>query len=182
MQTRPRAAHSSSGFSLIDVCVALLILAIAVGALVGTMFSALRLDQVNESRAAANQALRAVLEDMRTLEFSTVYAAYNTSSADDPDPDHDYKTGLALKAKLPAGACGSAPVAQVVFPEDKQGFLREDLVDASLGLPRDLNGDGDIDGNDHSADYKILPVTVKLEWKSQSGPQKIQVATVIRRR
>ncbi len=182
MRTRSRTLRPRSGFALIDVCVALLVLAVAVGALVGTMFSALRLDQVNESRAAANQALRTVLEDMKAQEFSTVYAAFNTSSADDPNPDYDYKTALDLKGKLPAGACGSAPVAQVVFPEDELGALREDTVDPSLGLPRDLNGDDVIDGNDHSADYKLLPVTVKLEWESPSGPQKIQVATVIRRR
>lgn len=182
MRVRSRAIHSDSGFTLIDVCVGLLILALAVGALVGTMFSALRLDRVNESKAAANQALRGVLEDMKAMEFSEVYAAYNASKADDPDPGYDYKTALDLTSVLPVGTCGTAPLAQVIFPEDSNGFLREDLVDPALGMPRDLDGDGGTDGDDHSADYRILPVVVKLDWESPSGPQTIQVATVIRRR
>lgn len=182
MRVRSTALRSDSGFTLIDVCVGLLVLALAVGALVGTMFSALRLDRVNESKAAANQALRGVLEDMKAMEFSEVYAAYNASTADDPDPQYDYKSALDLTAVLPVGTCGAAPTAEVFFPEDEKGFLREDLVDPALGLPRDLDGDGSIDGDDHSADYKILPVLVKLDWESPSGPQTIQVATVIRRR
>jgi type II secretory pathway pseudopilin PulG len=182
MRVRSRVLASDSGFTLIDVCVGLLVLAIAVGALVGTMFTALRLDRVNESRAAANQALRALLEDIKAMEFSGIYAAYNTSTADDPDPQHDYKTYLDLEGDLPAGSCGAAPVAKIYFPEDENGLLREDLVDERMGLPRDLDGDGAIDGDDHSADYKILPVVVQLDWEDPSGPQSIQVATVIRRR
>jgi hypothetical protein len=167
------------GFSLVDLCVALVILAVAVSSLVGATFSALRLDRVNESRAAASQALRSVVEDMKALELTLVYSAFNTSPDDDPDPDYDYRSWLDLTDRLPVGMFGTAPVAEILLPEDPQGQLREDLVEPLLGMPRDLDGDGFPDGNDHSADYQLLPVLLRLEWDSPTGLQTIQVATVL---
>lgn len=46
--------------------------------------------------------------------------------------------------------------------------LREDTVDPNLGMPRDLNGDGVIDGLNHASDYVILPVRIEVKW-SESG-------------
>lgn len=55
--------------------------------------------------------------------------------------------------------------------------LREDLEDASLGMPRDLNGDNVIDDKDHAHDYLILPVRVELEWESSSGVRRFSITT-----
>lgn len=171
---RSSRVRSRAGFSLVDVCVALFILAIAVGALVGSTFSAMRLEQVNESKAAASQELRSLLENMQSVNFASIYAAYNESPTDDPDPKYDYKDELDLSSRLPKGLCGDSPVVQVEFPGDDKGGLYEDTVD--------LNGDGQFDKADHSGDYTILPVTLKLEWASPSGPQTLQLATLIRPR
>jgi len=55
--------------------------------------------------------------------------------------------------------------------------LREDLVDASLGMPRDLDGDNVIDDENHALDYLVLPVRVELEWQSASGLRRFSVTT-----
>jgi hypothetical protein len=55
--------------------------------------------------------------------------------------------------------------------------LREDLVDASLGMPRDLDGDNVIDDQDHALDYLILPVRIELEWLSSSGVRRFTITT-----
>jgi hypothetical protein len=60
--------------------------------------------------------------------------------------------------------------------------LREDVVDTDLGLPRDLNGDGAIDGADHSADYRILPVRVTVSWTGQNGVRSMDFVTVLTER
>jgi len=47
--------------------------------------------------------------------------------------------------------------------------LREDIVAPEYGLPCDLNGDGVIDGLNHAADYKILPLVIRLDWPIAGG-------------
>ena len=53
--------------------------------------------------------------------------------------------------------------------------LREDVVDASVGMPRDLNADGAVDAFDHADDYVLLPVSVRLEWRDASGDRNVEV-------
>jgi len=55
--------------------------------------------------------------------------------------------------------------------------LREDLQEASLGLPRDLNGDNLIDDEDHALDYLVLPVRIELEWRSASGQRRFSITS-----
>ena len=53
-----------------------------------------------------------------------------------------------------------------------------DVVDARLGMPRDLNGNG-VDGNDHAADYRILPVVVRFAWRGPGGPSRAEFRTIL---
>ena len=70
--------------------------------------------------------------------------------------------------------------ANVVFPSDAGGYaLREDIKDASLGMPRDLNGDGVIDSENHAGDYVLLPVKVRIDWKGITGERSFEVCTVL---
>jgi Tfp pilus assembly protein PilV len=58
--------------------------------------------------------------------------------------------------------------------------LREDLVAPQFGLPCDLNGDGVIDGKNHAADYKILPLVIRLGWPTaDGGTRTVTFSTVI---
>jgi len=59
--------------------------------------------------------------------------------------------------------------------------LREDCDYPLLGMPRDLNGDSIIDGRDHGRDYLILPVQVRIEWESTTGPRAIDLYTMLTR-
>ena len=38
-----------------------------------------------------------------------------------------------------------------------------------LGLPRDLNGDGDDDDEDVTLDARVLPVVLTLRWRGETG-------------
>jgi hypothetical protein len=53
--------------------------------------------------------------------------------------------------------------------------LRENLALPELGTPMDLDSDGVIDGNDHAADYTVLPVLVRVRWQSPIGPAQVQL-------
>ncbi len=76
-------------------------------------------------------------------------------------------------------------MGKIVLPEFDAGSgveLREDLDLPELGMPRDLNGDGIVDSADHSADYRLLPVLLRLEWRGQSGHRQSEVRTILAHR
>jgi len=180
MRTLQRPILPQDGFTLVDVCVALFILAIALGTLVGSIFYALRLEEVNAETVAASQMARAILEDLNTTNFADVYASYNSTPADDPDPKHDCLADLQVHERLLQFGGKGEPTVSVVFPNDKLGQLREDLDDKSLGMPRDLNGDALTDSADHSGDYVILPLTLRLAWEGITGPRTLEMSTLLR--
>ncbi|MEO0649457.1 MAG: hypothetical protein AAFZ65_02115 [Planctomycetota bacterium] len=57
--------------------------------------------------------------------------------------------------------------------------LREDLTDARLGLPRDLNGDSIIDSSDHGSDYFLLPLEVTVQWRGRTGDRTLRRVTML---
>jgi len=57
--------------------------------------------------------------------------------------------------------------------------LREDVVDNALGMPRDLNGDGVVDTNDHSLDYRLLPVRIRFDWTGKGGRSTLEIKTLL---
>lgn len=116
-------------------------------------------------------------EIIQDVEFGEIYAMFNADDSDDPVADAPGNTfgieGLTLRADDDDGAVG-----QILFPTmDTAGglALREDVVDADLGMPRDLNGDGVIDTDNHAGDYLILPVTVRVQWRGAAGNRQIDL-------
>jgi hypothetical protein len=57
--------------------------------------------------------------------------------------------------------------------------LREDYISEDWGMPRDLSGDSIIDDLDHSQDFILLPLTVRLEWRGSFGPRTYQIQTML---
>ena len=53
------------------------------------------------------------------------------------------------------------------------------MTDPRLCMPRDLNGDKVIDGEDHSLDYMVLPVTVSVRWKGKGGVRTFELHTML---
>ena len=72
-------------------------------------------------------------------------------------------------------------VGEVVFPGDGV-VLREDQNDRLLGMPRDLDLDDKTDAADHAANYRVLPVLVRVRWRGPGGVQQIQLVGTLARR
>ena len=173
-----RAARRRRGLTIIEVMVVLLILTVGVGMLAQTLAALGRIGTVNWETAISMQAGRNTIETIRGEDFFEVFARFNADAADDPaagdSPGNFFAvTGLNLRVDDPDGFVG-----EVIFPVI-DGELREDFVDAGLGMPRDLNGDGIIDGLDHSADYVILPVRVQIAWTGKTGDRTINLDTAL---
>lgn len=149
---RPRSARQ--GFTLVDVCIALGVLAIGLGTLVGTVFWAMRLEEANEETAAASQSARAMLERLNAMPIEEVYAAYNEDPRDDPDPERDYLGELLVDDPLLVVGKKTGPVVSVRFPPDVADQLAANQ----------------------------LPITMRLEWQGASGERAVELSTLLRNR
>jgi prepilin-type N-terminal cleavage/methylation domain-containing protein len=162
-----RACTGRSAFSLVEVAIVMAILSVALGLFAQTMLSTAKLDPVSEETRLAAEGARMQLEQLRACNFSELFRSYNADPADDPAGAGSAPGAWFAVAGLqaPPGAPG---VGHVIFPCVGNALV-ESVVDESLGMPHDLNGDGVVDAGDHAADAIILPVRIQIEWASKSG-------------
>ena len=151
---------------MVDVALASVILVVAAGGLISTVISTSRLARTTEESSDAYEAARTITE--------TIYAtAPNEVFADFTAAPNFAVPGLNVQTADADGFVG-----QIIFPTIG-GQLREDSTDASLGMPRDLNGDGAIDALDHSGDYAILPLTLRMQWRGVFGDQTADLSLLL---
>lgn len=175
------AWRRDAGLSLIEITISLALFTVGGLTMLGTMGSSMKLDVTNEQTARAVQAARSHLERMQTTEFRRIYATYNETKVDDPDGVGTAVGGLFEVVGLrELVEQGTVTMGKTIFPALETGELREDLDRPDLGFPRDLNGDGRIDDQNHSGDYVILPVLVDIRWQGASGERSVRFYTVLR--
>ena len=175
-------ARTNAGFSLLEVVIAITVLTLALIGATGSILAGDRLQRVNRESALAENAVREVLESMRGSVLATTFARFNATAGDDPAGVVSPGATFAVEGLRAPPQNGGAPVGSIVFPVVLDGGvpeLREDVVDAALGMPADLNGDGAIDAVDHSADYRVLPVRVQVQWCGVLGTRTLTVETVL---
>lgn len=167
--------------TIVELLVALVVLLVAVGGTLGSIGSFVVLGDSARETAAAYQAAQNAIEDLRTQSFTELFARYNTSAADDPggvSPGAGFAVpALQVQANDPDGFQG-----EILFPIDPAfpTELREDIDPSEFRSPLDLDGDGATDALDHSADYQILPVIVRVAWRSEAGNRVVEISTVLR--
>ena len=131
----------------------------------------------------ATQAARAVLERIQAEAFPEAFRRFNGDGADDPGgantaPGNTFAVpGLSARRDDADGQPG-----EVVFPtlDAAPGQLIESVNMASLGMPRDLNGDGAIHATaDYSTSYVLLPVIVRVRWEGAAGPAVVELRSVL---
>ena len=163
---------------MLEVALAIAVLVIGFGAIASSLVASTSLGQSNREERIALEAAQNLVERLKGEPFETVFAQYNDTDADDvgpgPAPGKDFPAGtLRAQPGDPDGMC-----AEILFPGDGVS-LREDVVDAELGMPRDLDFDGDVDGANHSDDYLLLPVRVRVAWIGENGLGQIDVTTTL---
>lgn len=180
---RRRPLASRGGLTLLETVVSLSILVVSLLAFTRVVIASMQAARTEREVTLARQAARQVLEQMQGEPLAQVFARYNASNLDDPGgvgtaPGNRFAVpGLQPRLDSPDGMVG-----EIVFPiVDVAGVaqLREDVVDAGLGMPRDLNGDGLVDSVDRSADYELLPVLVRISWRGRNGPAQVELKTLL---
>jgi len=174
----PVRPSARTGFTIVELLVVVVILATGISMLSNTVATVGRLHPVNQENVRALLAVRSMSEELRGVPFDEVFALYNDDPADDPGPGAAPGAGFAVPGLDPQTADPDGLVGRVVFPE-AGGVLREDVVDRELGMPRDLDLDGFVDGADHAADYEILPIRIELSWRGRNGDRDFAVCTAL---
>lgn len=169
-----------------EVMIAMSILGVMFLAISRSLVGSVKLNEVNRETALAQQGMDAMLEKLGGADFATIFVRYNSITSDDPalgpspGPDFDVP-GLSPLPDDPDGHVG-----KIVFPEYVNGStveLREDIDMPELGMPRDLTGDAHVDDNvNHTGDYRVLPVLLRLDWKSQGVHRQSVTRTLLAHR
>jgi Tfp pilus assembly protein PilV len=166
--------HTSrtAGLTLLEVVLSITLLLIGITAISRLTIGVTRASSMARDTELATEAAKAILERIQAEAFAQAFRSFNTTGADDPglpntSPGANFDVpGLRATPDDPDGQPG-----EVVFPcsPSDPTQLREDVVDAELGMPRDLNGDGLIDAANHATNYKLLPVLVRVRWQAADG-------------
>jgi prepilin-type N-terminal cleavage/methylation domain-containing protein len=180
----PTRNHAARGMTLIEVIFATAILAVALVGLIAALLSSMRLRQMNAEKALARNAAEQALSAMRGME--NLHSAYARFGGGGPEETFNVY-GLAV----PPGAAG---VAQVIVwrrkagnPPDPASTLALSAADiqeaqSRFGMPFplslvgkegpagadfiDTNGDGIVNAVDTPS---LMPVTIRVRWRSRSG-------------
>ena len=201
---RPRSGtRSRAGLTIVEIVVALSVLVVAVGIFCQMLVSTTRMRSMNRESLLAADGARVALEHLRNHDFLQVWRLYNETPSDDPGgagvgPGNRFAIdGLESVTGAPPGLVGRYWFPTLTVQATGGGItignktlsgpsggtsnatyqLREDIVDATLGLPRDLDGDNVIDDKNHALDYLLLPVRVEIEWQSATGVRRFSVVT-----
>jgi type II secretory pathway pseudopilin PulG len=163
--------------TLMELMVVLTILTVALSLFSRTLVLSSRLDPVNRETVLAAEGARSMLETIRNSRFGEIARSFNEEAADDPDGAGTAQGRRFVVANL-APVAGEQLVGTVIMPFNEEGELREDAVNEMLGMPRDLNGDGVIDSDDHIDDAIVLPIGVRLEWHGATGDRSLEMYTL----
>jgi len=192
---RGSPAGSEAGFTLIEVLVANVILALAILGFVHCILVGNKVNRATEERALAVVSLGRFMERMRAdTSWKDLYdrlRPLSSESANDPGlaslaVDTSLRTWPVTDYYPDLGVPPSLGTVRFLVQVPTTGFLGVpslvESVDAPrYGLPNDLNGDGLIDSNPRDGDYTALPVVVRLRWgRPSEKPKEVVLATWLR--
>lgn len=165
----PRSTRRSrrSAFTLLEILVALTLLVVGVLGFLQVIVGSVRTAETNREQTLAIQAARQMMERLQATPLDQVFATFSGAGS-----------GFAVAGLDPRAGDADGLPGEIRFPE-VAGALREDLVDPLLGTPRDLNGDGVLDALDHAADYRVLPVLVRVSWRGVAGNSRVELRTLL---
>lgn len=172
-------AKRRKGFSMVELMVTLCVLSVGMLAFARASVQSTRAIDASARKAIALSAARGKIEELKGLAFAQVFVLYNTTNADDPGGVVAPGANFDVDGLEATDDDADSMVGAIEFPVDEAApeVLREDLALPEFGLPADLNGDLAVNGANCSADYRLLPVIVRLSWRGSSGVERIELRT-----
>jgi type II secretory pathway pseudopilin PulG len=165
------ARKARAAFTLIELAIATSILMIGIVSVLSASSQMHSLRKVNRERTLAQNALRSLTERMH---------ASAHGFADEPDwatrllatygPNGSHGDTFAIEGLAPLE--GQTDVGRIVIGTDETDT--DAAFGADVGLPRDLNGDGDATDGDVSGNARLLPVILVLRWRGENGAHQMR--------
>ena len=175
---RPAPRRAVRGTTLIEVAIAASVMVIGLLGFMQVIAMSVGSSSANRQADLATQAAREVIEQIQAANFATLQTTYGVPPGGGVPGNAFDVPGLDPDPNDPDGSVGEI-LLPILVPAGGALQVREDLQRPELGLPRDLNGDGAIDGVDHSVDKRVLPVLVRLRWRGATGISRMEFRTLV---
>lgn len=174
-----------AGFSMVEVLIGLVVLAVAlltqVSSILGTHHLTRDMRAHSEATGLAKRILAEIqadedwaglydrLANLHLLSAQSTHATFNDGARS--LPLSVYAPGFEAPTELrEVGVLVTVP-PRIANPEHAQHWpsLRENSNQPLYGLPADLDADGKITGGSASSTYVVLPVRLRLRWTGSNG-------------
>lgn len=159
--------RARGGFTLAEMALAMTILMVALMSISAATLRSHSLRRQNRERVVAQNALRSMSERVHavSLEKSADPSTWAKEVIEVFSDDGDVGDTFEVQGLTPID--DSTPVGTVEFITDETAT--DDELNLELGMPRDLNGDGASSSTDVTANARLLPVVVTVQWEGNSG-------------
>jgi type II secretory pathway pseudopilin PulG len=171
-RTRRRAgrtgAAGSGGFTLAELALAMTMLIVALISISAATLRSHSLRRQNRERTLAHNAIRSTAERIHSLAYTTVETTPSTWVQDllaRYGPGGTIGNAFDVEGLNPVGANGRVGSIQIVTDETQT----DAALGAELGMPRDLNGDGDANDNVAGGTARLLPVVITVTYRAATG-------------
>jgi type II secretory pathway pseudopilin PulG len=161
------ANKKASGFTLVEIGMAMTVLLVALMAMGASTLRMSSLRRQNRERALAQNAIRLISEQLHATadEVRRAGGDWSPEFIAEISPGGSLGNEFAIRGLNPQADTTTVGTIEVMVDETasdaETGF--------ELGMPRDLDGDGQILSSDVSANARILPVVVRVQWRGISG-------------
>lgn len=167
--TEEKRNRRTAGFSLVELAIAISILLIGMVSVITASSQMHSLRRQTRDRVLAQNGVRSIAERIQGRSFQLAQEdpstwAQNLVAEFGPGSANEFLGITELDALT-----GTPAVATVRVVTDETVGDAELMT--AIGMPRDLNGDGDAGDLDVRPDAVLLPVVITASWRSTSGPQ-----------
>jgi Tfp pilus assembly protein PilV len=172
LKPRGRAGAALRGFTLLELAIAMSILMVGLVSAAAATTRMHDLRRQSRERVVAQNAIRSMAERIHAQSYrlSANPDTWSRELLEIFGPGGTF--GTEFDVTFLTSQVDDAPPGSIQVVVDETATDAELGVD--LGMPRDLNGDGDASDVDVTLGARILPVVLTIAWKGASGDQTIR--------
>lgn len=169
-QSRDTRKRSAEGFTLVEVSLSIVVLMVGVLTITSSTLRIDALRRKNHDSALAHLAISQVAETLQAhaarARFEVDGDSVNTWSESFLNlAQGDYAEGFPVANFTPLPGAERAGSVQFITNET----LRDEDLEVVMGMPRDLNRDGDSLDTSVVEDAHLLAVIIRVAWSGQNG-------------
>ena len=183
-----RRRRCSRGLTLIEIMIALSMLAIITMALTSSLMTSMNLQQVNKEMEVAMYAAQSGIDSIRAYpEFDQMYTAFRGRYMPGNEPADSgawSSPDFAAMMADPTDPTGLEILdgwqVSYIFPETGTSLDETKTGPWFNGVPESIDDNGTADNTNASDEYEMLPVMVRVSWESRIlGDMTTELRTII---